>query len=337
MVGGWNFVKSVKMSSQNTIRRSNSSNDDDASSRTNKKVGLAVPTAVAAAATTTISDACQKEWHRYRQLFPSVAYMTSLELQDILADDSKMNDVVLIDVRTKAEQSVSMLPGAISFDEWKETRRGIRITIHENRFVLHHWLPIWNGGTAIEGSASFLGCLQSGWYRPLYTLQSHRHYASNSETNEWEESGYQTRPCLWACLATLCPSRIWSGCLFQVGFGHSASAQRFQANRKATWQQVVVIMQLVCGQPYLRIVLARKGRIANIPVPSVGDWWFSDGCQPTRTSWTLTTGGSNDQPNVELVPLKDKGIQLAFGVKLNTLRHDSSRAKVLYCMLCALY
>lgn len=114
-------MKSVKMSSQNTIRRSNSSNDDDASSRTNKKVGLAVPTAVAAAATTTISDACQKEWHRYRQLFPSVAYMTSLELQDILADDSKMNDVVLIDVRTKAEQSVSMLPGAISFDEWKET------------------------------------------------------------------------------------------------------------------------------------------------------------------------------------------------------------------------
>jgi hypothetical protein len=30
-------------------------------------------------------------------------------------------------------------------------------------------------------------------------------------------------------------------------------------------------MQLVGGQPYLRIVLARKGRI---PVPSVGDWWF---------------------------------------------------------------
>eukprot|EP00980_Cylindrotheca_fusiformis_P016033 scaffold4715_cov115-Cylindrotheca_fusiformis.AAC.17 len=52
-----------------------------------------------------------KKWHHYRDLFPSVEYMTSRELQNALADPNKNSDgIVLIDVRTKAQEA--MLSGA---------------------------------------------------------------------------------------------------------------------------------------------------------------------------------------------------------------------------------
>lgn len=73
---------------------------------------------------TAASDACENEWRRYSKLFPSVEYMTSRELQGkLLQDDSSATNeknIKLVDCRTRAEQKVSMLPGAIALDEWEE-------------------------------------------------------------------------------------------------------------------------------------------------------------------------------------------------------------------------
>lgn len=61
----------------------------------------------------TTEQACEEEWQKYRKSFPSVPYMTSKELRQ------GEEDIMLVDVRTKAEQEISMLPNSMTLDEWK--------------------------------------------------------------------------------------------------------------------------------------------------------------------------------------------------------------------------
>ncbi|CAJ1932364.1 unnamed protein product [Cylindrotheca closterium] len=58
--------------------------------------------------------ACDEEWRKYRSNFPSISYMTSKEL--VQQEDK----VMLVDVRTDAEQKVSMIPNSMTFEEWKQ-------------------------------------------------------------------------------------------------------------------------------------------------------------------------------------------------------------------------
>ena len=68
-----------------------------------------------AESSTVVEQACEDEWLKYRKKFPSVPYMTSKELRQIEGEE----DIMLVDVRTKAEQKVSMLPNSMTLDEWK--------------------------------------------------------------------------------------------------------------------------------------------------------------------------------------------------------------------------
>lgn len=67
---------------------------------------------------TPTEKACDDEWRKYRSNFPSIPYMTSKELRVIEASSSE--DIMLVDVRTEAEQKISMLPNSMTLDEWKE-------------------------------------------------------------------------------------------------------------------------------------------------------------------------------------------------------------------------
>jgi rhodanese-related sulfurtransferase len=66
-------------------------------------------------------EKCQKVWKSYHSNFPDVASLTSAEyLTNIQSSEKKY---VLVDVRTKAEQNVSMIPNAVSLRAFESTMK----------------------------------------------------------------------------------------------------------------------------------------------------------------------------------------------------------------------
>jgi rhodanese-related sulfurtransferase len=80
---------------------------------------------------TPSEEECRRQYEFYHRLFPDVPTMTSLELQerrrrevdeeDDNDDDASNNNnnlIVLVDVRTRPERQVSMIPGAIALQDY---------------------------------------------------------------------------------------------------------------------------------------------------------------------------------------------------------------------------
>ena len=66
-------------------------------------------------------DECQKQVQHYQGIFPSIPTMTSEELvatRNKQQQQHQERQLILVDVRTRVEQETSMIPGAITLDEF---------------------------------------------------------------------------------------------------------------------------------------------------------------------------------------------------------------------------
>jgi rhodanese-related sulfurtransferase len=63
-------------------------------------------------------EECERQVAFYQSQFPDVPTMTSQELLEIMRRNESSSDVVLVDVRTREEQAVSMISGAVPLQDF---------------------------------------------------------------------------------------------------------------------------------------------------------------------------------------------------------------------------
>lgn len=68
---------------------------------------------------TPAEEECRRQVQSYQSRFPSVPTMTSRELLELgrSTDNDDLNKLVVVDVRSKPERQVSMIPGSIALED----------------------------------------------------------------------------------------------------------------------------------------------------------------------------------------------------------------------------